>query len=90
MPLTLYSDAEKGALDLVGKPAEIHVIPIQPFKTDGSLKIVKAIAPPQKPKVSNYIRFILWFNAYRFVHPIVSTGGRNVADARLGDFSFSC
>ena len=70
MPLSLYNDAEKGTLDLAGKPVEIHVIPVHSFKEGGPLSPSRVAKPPapQKPKnakVSNYVRFIVWFNTYR-------------------------
>jgi len=67
MPLSLYSYAEKGTLDLAEKPVEIHIIPVHSYGPLSPSKVAKptALQRPRNVKVSSYVRFIVWFNAYR-------------------------
>ncbi|KAI6111487.1 hypothetical protein EDD17DRAFT_1469696 [Pisolithus thermaeus] len=84
-----YGDAEKGTLEITStkatvnhdltneeKPAEIDVLPVKSLKKDAPVPTSK---PParlpkhEKIKASNYVLFIIWYNAYRRFFTVVFT-----------------
>ncbi|KAL4074497.1 hypothetical protein V8B97DRAFT_2092582 [Scleroderma yunnanense] len=74
-----YGDAEKGSMENKRMPVEIYVFPVQSLEKESPLpssKAAKPSAPPQEPRkanVSNYVRFIIWYNAYRRFFTVVLT-----------------
>ncbi|KAI6036649.1 hypothetical protein BKA83DRAFT_85445 [Pisolithus microcarpus] len=74
-----YGDTEKGTLEItptqVTKPVEIDVFPVQSLRKDApvSSKPPARLPKHEKIKASNYVLFIIWYNAYRRFFTVVFT-----------------
>lgn len=83
-----YGDTEKGTLEITPtqvtvshdltnekKPVEIDVFPVQSLKKDAPVSSKPPVRLPkhEKIKASNYVLFIIWYNAYRRFFTVVFT-----------------
>lgn len=83
-----YGDTEKGTLEITPtqvtvshdvtnekKPVEIDVFPVQSLKKDAPVSSKPPVRLPKHEKIraSNYVLFIIWYNAYRRFFTVVFT-----------------